>query len=204
MTFPSHTPLMTSLLRRAVAAAALALAAAAPAAAPAAAQTITARYPVSCPAGPCAVRFDIANTTGALLQFNSLQLASNNSAYAFYPFGGAGTAARYEAVDASGPYDGFGTLSSANRSVFINFLEAGGLNFPFELAAGASGYVQLEVAGAPVLTAGAYQFSAVRPNGSQVSGSVGGVAVVPEPATFALVAGGVAVLAAGARRRRAA
>jgi hypothetical protein len=186
-----------SVLRRAAAVAAVALAAARPAAA----QTVTARYPVACPAGPCSVRFDIANTTGAVLQLNSFQLTTGSAAFAFYPLGGAGALAAYRARDVSGDYADFGTLSNANRAVFINFLNTG---LPFELAAGGQGYVELEVAGAPALTAGAYQFAAVRANGVQVTGTVGGVAVVPEPATVVLVAGGLAGLAAAARRRRAA
>ncbi len=175
------------------AAAALLLAALA---APAAAQSISAGYRAGCgPGTGCAItRFTIAAGSDALL-LHALTLTAAPGTSTFVPASGFGT---YAARDDVGSFGGSVLADLGGRRVFANFLETGA---PFTLAAGSSGFVDLELAGAGT-TPLAFTFAATLGTGTTVTGSVTVTAVVPEPATLLLLGTGLAALGLLLPRRR--
>ena len=172
----------------------------------AAAQTVSAAYAPFCgPGTGCgSLRFTVTNTGASPLLFETFTFAASGASFAFAePPGGA----TYVAVDSFGPdfaLTGFATLSGGGTQLFIDFLDPAGSMFPFELNAGASGYVEVALAGTPAVTGTSFTFAATAdelPNG--VSGAV---SVVPEPATIVLMLSGLAAIAGGtgfSRRRQA-
>ncbi len=163
--------------------------------------TVSASYAPFCgPGTACgSLRFDITNASGGTQLFNTLTLNSSGAPFLFAAM--AGGATLYQAADVYGPFGGIGTVSAGGTQLFIDFL--GGSGFAFELAAGTSGYVEVPLAGTPAITGSSFTFSATvdgLPNG--VAGTVGVVSTVPEPATVALLASGLAVIGAAASRRR--
>ena len=180
-------------------AAALSLAATALASS-AGAQTVTAAYAPSCGLGtPCSVvRFTLGNTTSSTLLFDGLTLTSSGSPFVFDPV--AGGAATFQAEDVFGPFSGFGTVNVGGTSFAIDFVNGSG--FQLQLDPGTFGYVEAALASTPSLPrSGAFSFSA------SIDGApgpiTGAVTSTPEPATFVLVAGGLALVGVAARRRRA-
>lgn len=165
----------------------------------ASAQTVSVQYEPSCgPSTLCgALQFNVANTTGALLELNSLTLFASGAAYAFAPIGP--TTAGYS--DDFGPFAAPATVSGDGREIFIDF--AGG-GFPFFLDAGNTGLIELQLASTPVLQGGAFTYSAALTNQQTIRGtvSVAGASVVPEPSTYVLMATGMGALGLVARRRR--
>ena len=197
--------LPTSRARRATVALSLLVAALAAAPRPGAAQTVSLDYAPGCADAACnTLRFTLTNPGNSALFFNTLGFSTTNAAFAFAPADpGNPAVGSFGAVDAVGPFGGPTTIGAAGRSVFIDFLNDAG--FAFQLDAGTSGYV--EVAG-PVaaLPGSAFAFTAGFDGGGSASGSVRVVpsaAVVPEPATVRLVAGGLVGVASLARRRAA-
>ena len=110
----------------------------------------------------------------------------------------AGGATLYQAFDQSGPFGSIGTVSAAGTQLFINFLDSGA---SFSLMAGGSGYVEASLTGSPSLAGSNFQFSGISGNGA-ISGRVMATSTIPEPATVALLASGLAVIGAAASRRR--
>lgn len=184
---------MLRSLRRAVVAA-LALTAAG--ALPAAAQTITVAYdPGSGPGtGFGQARFTITAGSSALF-VNTLTFTAQPGGATFTGGGGMTT---FVAQDAIGPFGGFATVAAGGGSLFIDFVaQVGG---PFSLDANGTGFVTLDVnedAG-PL----AFTFAGTTTTGT-ISGTVGSVSAVPEPATVVLLATGLGAVALVARRRRA-
>jgi hypothetical protein len=205
---------MLPIYRRAAAAAALALAALSAVPRSAAAQTVSVGFSPSCGATACSIlRFSLANPGTTGLTFNALGFSlAPGSTFTFAPAPNTTTQGSFNAEDSLtplfGPLQGVTTIGSSGHSVSINF--ANDVGFPFQLDAGATGaftFVELAVTStAPALTASTFRFTASFEGGGSVSDvvSVAPTAVVPEPATVVLVAGGLAGLAAAARRRRAA
>ena len=194
-TLSTPRPAMSLLsLRGALAVALLALGAVA--APTAGAQTVGAAPAPVCDDVACTtVRFDIRNTTGRALTFNTLGLTASGPAYAFAADAGVGT---FVAVDAFGPFGGVTTVGAGGTALFIDFLADAG--FPFELGVGQAGYVEVELSAARRLGATAFAFTASFADGSAAAGPV---STVPEPTTVALLGGGLALLGGlGARRRR--
>jgi hypothetical protein len=144
------------------------------------------------------VQFNVANTTGAPLEVNTLTLFASGASFAFTPVGP--TTAGYS--DDFGPFAAPATVSTGGSEIFIDF--AGG-GFPFFLDAGSSGLIELQLAGTPELQAGAFTYSAALTNQQTIRGTVtvAGASVVPEPSTYILMATGMGALGLIARRRRA-
>ena len=161
------------------------------------AQTAGVYYSPGCgPSTLCSlVRFQFANYGASTMLVNSLTMTASSAAFAFAP--SAGGVALYQAADAIGPFGGSGTVAPGGTQLFINFL--GGNGFPFELSAGTGGYVEVALAQRSTLSSTAYTFSATVAGSGTVTGSV---AVLPEPATIALVGGGLALVGLAGRRRR--
>jgi hypothetical protein len=165
--------------------------------------TVTATTEPTCSLGTTCVRFNLANTTGATQLFNTITFSSAGAPFIFADLGtGTGT---FEAFDSLSPifgaFAGLSTVTAGGTQLFIDFVNGSG--FQFELAGGGTGYVDVPVVGSPTIAAGSFSFSATvqgLPNG--VAGTVGVVSTVPEPATVALLASGLAVIGAAASRRR--
>lgn len=180
------------------------------AARPAAAQFVSVGYSPVCAATPCSTfRFTLENRGATSLVFNTLTLTATAGNFVFAPDDpGAPTVGSVQGEDSQGEIGATATIGAGGTSLFTNFLVDAG--FPFEVFAGASGFLDAEVdaavAGgpAPTLSGAAFTFGAsVQGSGGPVT--IGGpAAVVPEPATLALVGAGLAGAAALARRRRAA
>lgn len=184
------------LVRRpaALAAALLATGLFVPAARPAAAQTITTGYAPVCAGRTCStVRFGIANGTAEALVFNTLTLVGASNVFAFAAVGGVTT---FQGADSFGPLAGTATVTGGT-SLFVEFLTGAG--FPFELASGDAGFVEVDLAGAPALRDGAFRFAATFAGGGSASGTV---AVVPEPSAVVLLGVGLAGAAGRVRRHR--
>ena len=187
-------------LRRALVPTVVAAAAFVSGAPTAGAQSISAAYAPSCgPGTACALlRFNIANTSSSQMLFNSLLLTSATGPVRFAP--AAGGVTLYQAVDAVGPFGGSGTVAPGGTQLSINFATGvGSVGFPFQLDAGTSGYVEVPLAQVAALTDRGIMFSAALDGGGTFTGTV---AVLPEPATFALVGGGLALVGLVGRRRR--
>jgi len=168
--------------------------------------TVTATTEPTCSVGTTCVRFNLANTTGATQVFNTITFSSVGAPFIFADLGaGTGT---FEAFDSLspifGPFGGLSTVTAGGTQLFIDFVNGAGIQF--ELSGGGTGYVDVPIVGSPTIAAGSFSFSGTvvgLPNG--VSGTVGVVSTVPEPATVALLASGLAVIGGvAARRRRAA
>jgi hypothetical protein len=161
------------------------------------AQSISSAYAPGCgPGTVCALlRFNFANTSSSAMLFNSLSLTSATGPLRFAP--AAGGVALYQAVDAIGPFGGTGTVTPGGTQLFIDFI--GGNGFQFELGPGTSGYVEVPLAQVSALVDRGVTFSAALQGGRTFTGTV---AVLPEPATFALVGGGLALVGIATRRRR--
>jgi len=187
----------TAVLARrpaALAAALLAIDLLVPVARPAAAQTVTAGYAPVCAGRACGtVRFGISNGTAEALVFNTLTLVGSSRVFAFAAVGGVTT---FQGFDSLGPLAGTATVTGGT-SLFVDFLTGAG--FPFELASGDGGFVEVDLVGAPALREGAFRFAATFVGGGSASGTV---AVVPEPSTIVLFGVGLAGVAGGARRQR--
>ena len=192
--FPHTSVHMLRSLRRAVVAA-LALTAAG--ALPAAAQTITVAYdPGSGPGtGFGQARFTITAGSSALF-VNTLTFTAQPGGATFTP--GSGGVALFTAQDALGPFGGFATVAPGGGSLFVDFVtQIGG---PFTLDANGTGFVTLDVnADAGPL---AFTFAGTTSAGA-ISGTVGSMSAVPEPATVVLLATGLGAVGLVARRRRA-
>jgi hypothetical protein len=149
------------------------------------------------------LRFNLTNGSGGTQLFNSLTINSSGAPVLFAPSAGGVTV--FQAVDAIGPFGGTGTVNAGGTRLFIDFITGSG--FAFELAPGTSGYVEVPLAGTPAVTGTSFTFAASLDGGATVSGNVGVVSTVPEPATLALLVSGLAVIGGGSlvsRRRRAA
>lgn len=160
------------------------------------AQTVAVGYAPACASASCGiVRFGVTNTTASLLSLASLRLVAASNAFAFDATG----TPTFQALDSFGPLGGPVTVTGGTQLLadFVN-----GAGFPFELAAGATGFVDVELAGTPAFATGAFTFTATRVGGGTVSGTVTATTVIPEPATVALTAAGLVALAVSARRRR--
>lgn len=163
------------------------------------AQTISVQYDAACGPSVCgSVQFNVANTTGSLLELNSLTLFASGASYAFAPIGPT----TVTAVDDFSPFPADATVGAGGTQIFIDFLNPG--PFPFTLDVGNTGYLELQLAGTPELQGGAFTFSAVLSDQETVRGtvSVAGSSVVPEPSTYILMATGMGALGLIARRRR--
>lgn len=161
---------------------------------PAAAQTVTAAYAPVCADRACStVRFGITNGTAGALTFTTLTLLGSTNVFAFAEIGGVTT---FQAADSFGPLVGTAAVTGGT-SLFVDFLTGAG--FPFELAAGDAGYVDVDLAGTPAVREGAFRFAATFTGGGSATGAV---SVVPEPGVVALLGTGLAGLAGGAVRRR--
>lgn len=186
-------PLALLLLRRALPTAVAALLGAASTAG--AQLHATAAYAPSCgPGTPCTlVRVTFENAGASSLLFNTLTLGSLRSTFRFAPAAGGTTL--YQAVDAIGPFGGSGVVAPppGAAQLFIDFL--GGNGFAFELAPGTSGYVEVPLVQAPAFTRGPFAFAAALDGGGTVVGTT-----TPEPATVALVGGGLALAGLAGRR----
>lgn len=169
-------------------------------AATAGAQTISVQYEPGCgPSTFCgSVQFNVTNTTGALLELNTLTLFASGASYAFTPVGPTTATAS----DDFGPFPAEATVAAGGSQIFIDFLNPG--PFPFTLDVGNTGYLELQLAGTPELQGGAFTFSAGLSNQETVRGTVSaaGASVVPEPSTYILMATGMGALGLIARRRR--
>jgi hypothetical protein len=193
-------------LRRAARVAAVALTAAV--ASPAAAQVVSvANQPApACTTALCTfLRFTLSNPGTGTLTFATLQLTATDG-FTFRPDVSGGTSADVTGADAIGTQAATGTIGASGTTLFIDFAAPGA--FPFQLGDGTTGFLDLQVeSGGPALGSGSFTFSGTLDSGAPVSGPVAGpapTAVVPEPATVVLVGGGLAGLAAAARRRRGA
>ena len=178
-------------LRRAALGALLLLAAGA---LPAAAQSISVAYlPGNGPGtGFGQARFTISAGSDALF-VNTLTLAAQPGAATFANVGADAFVAR----DAYGPFGGTATVSAGGASLFIDFLATG---LPFTLDANGTGFVIVDLSE----DAGPLGYTFVAATGAgPITGTVGTVSAVPEPATVVLLATGLGVVGLVARRRRA-
>jgi len=156
---------------------------------------------VACDAGVgCStLQFNLFSTTA--LSLDNLRLNLSGGVWRFIPAGGPGS---YIASDSYGAFGGFTDINAGGTSAFMDF--TGGVAFPFELLAGATGFFQLE--GLPANTddlvveyvGGIVGGGEI--NGRFVFGGGGNPNVIPEPATVVLLASGMLALGIVARRRR--
>jgi hypothetical protein len=156
------------------------------------AQAVTVDYAPACAGGSACgtVRFGISNPGAATLTLHTFRLTAAGAATAFRASGPTTFGAR----DSFGPMGGPVTVSDAGRTLFIDFLADA---FPFTLTGGASGFVDVDLAGRPALAGTPFSFTATGPAGT----FAGAVVAIPEPATVALTGAGLLALAAVGRRR---
>lgn len=169
------------------------------------AQTVTPRCSVFAAAGCAALRFDVVAAPGAPLALRSFEAAlAGGYTFATLPGGGAATFAGEDAFSFGAPFTGTAQVRGG-RALFVDFLASPG--FTFELGPDGAGYLEFALAGAGDDLV--VRFEARDLDGAAAAGGAGSVvtrppAVVPEPSTLALAAGGAVGLAAAGTRRRAA